>query len=88
MKKEELQKYRETIPDETLRLLVKIYAFELHGLPYFSMFGNLARLTDEGRQLAEKVFFEEEEYRNEAMTYVDNVKKYSFREDWNKNYLN
>ena len=88
MNEDELQEYREDINDGTLRLLVMIYALEIHGLPYISPFGRPAHLTDEGKALAEKVFFEEEEYRNEAMVIVDEYKKdCPFREDWRQDFV-
>ena len=88
MNEDELREYRTLFREDTLRLLVLIFALELHGLPYFSPFGQQAVLMPDSRQLAEFLFDTEEEYRNYAIEKVDIAKKDSFREDWRQNYLN
>ena len=88
MNEDEQNEFESTITDETRKLLVLIYALELHGLPYFSPYGMAVALTPPGRRVAEELFDTSEDYRNYAMKRVDLIKKDSFREDWRQNYTN
>ncbi len=80
MNDEELNTYRAMFDEDTLRFLVTIFAFELYGLVFLVEDFTRAKLTPNGRELAGRLF-EEEEYRDYAIERVDSARQGSSKAD-------
>jgi len=71
----ELQTYRSQFDKHTLQMMVVMYLYELYDM-MFVVDRRIARLTPNGRELAE-VLLKEPEYRDFAIERVDSVRKNS-----------